>query len=120
MDFAYVIPQLLVAAPGVITLVVGIALIAARRERLAARARGLGVAGCAVLLVGNVTNAAYTAALPLLLRDRTVRDLSVLMGGVGLLFVLLNCVGLALLIAALLNAGTPRPAPWPGTHTGTV
>ena len=115
-DYAYAIPQLLFATPTVITLVVGIVLIAVRRDRLGPRSRGLGIAGCAVLLVDGLANTVYTVALPQLLRERSISDLNVVIGVSGLFFVLLNCVGLALLVAALVTAGgrqaPPPPAPW--------
>ena len=117
-DYAYAIPQLLFATPTVVTLVIGIVLIAVRRDRLGPRSRGLGIAGCAVLLVDGLVNTAYTVALPQLLRERSISDLNLVIGVSGLFFVILNCAGLALLVAALVTAAGGRPAPPPPAPWG--
>jgi drug/metabolite transporter (DMT)-like permease len=110
-DLLYVVPQVVFALPTIITLVVGLVLLRARRDRLAPRARALGVAGLAVLLAGGLADLVYLALVPQLLRGRDWERAQVMIAGGSLLFMVLQCLGLALLIAALLGTAPPKD-PW--------
>ncbi len=110
-ELAYMVPQMLFALPAIVTLVVGLALLWARRERLGSRPRMLGMAGLVVLLVGALLNMAYLAALPSYIRDYGFHESQVMFAGTSLMFLTLHVLGLALLIAALV--ATARPIdPW--------
>jgi hypothetical protein len=102
-DLYYIVPQVVFVLPTVVTLVVGLVLLWARRDRLAPRTRSLGVAGLAVLLAGALADVVYVVLLPRLLRDGKWEQTGVVLAGSSLLFIVLHCLGLALLIAALLG-----------------
>ncbi|WP_327011106.1 hypothetical protein OHA72_29835 [Dactylosporangium sp. NBC_01737] len=118
-DLLYVVPKVVFGLPVIVTLVIGVVLLRLRRDRLAPRARNLGVAGLAVLLAGGVADVVYVALLPNLLRNGTWERVQVLLAGSSVLFIVLHCLGLALLIAALLATAPPKD-PWggPPAHAG--
>ncbi|GLI02147.1 hypothetical protein Pa4123_74250 [Phytohabitans aurantiacus] len=108
----YVAMQAVSYLPSVILLVVGISLVAARRQRLTRRSGTFAIGGLAFMLVTTVISAAWSAGLVFLI-DNDVVDtnsfgpLSLL---VGVVLTMLNGGGLGLLIAAVLTGG-PEPAP---------
>jgi hypothetical protein len=105
------LPQVAFAMPTIATLVVGVALVWARRERLAPRAWRLAVAGLAVLLTGALADMLYLGLLPQLLRRGPWQDMNLLIAGMSLLFLVLHVLGVALLIAAILASAPPKD-PW--------
>ena len=115
-DLVYVVPQLALALPTLATLIAGLVLMNARRGRLAPRSRSLGVAGCLVLVLAALVNAGYAVALPTLVREAGPQGIGVLALVFGVVLVLLDCVGLGLLIAAVLagsRTALPPRQPWP-------
>ncbi|MGI5184998.1 hypothetical protein ACQEVZ_52975 [Dactylosporangium sp. CA-152071] len=118
-ELEYLLPQLLFSLPAVVTLTVGVVLLWNRRGRLLPRVRALGSAGLAVLLAGAVTNLLYQLLLPEILRGGRLMEMRVAIAGINLLFVVLQVLGLALVIAALL-ATAPPATPWsqPAPETG--
>ncbi|MEV4137535.1 hypothetical protein AB0J72_35845 [Dactylosporangium sp. NPDC049742] len=118
-ELEYLLPQLLFALPAVVTLTVGAVLLWNRRGRLLPRVRALGSAGLAVLLAGAVTNLLYQLLLPEILRGGRWMEMRVAIAGMNLLFMVLQVLGLALVIAALL-ATAPPATPWsrPAPETG--
>ena len=116
LDLAYVVPQLALALPTLATLIVGLVLMNARRGRLSPRSRALGVAGCLVLLLAALVNAGYVIALPTLIREAGAQGIGILALAFGVVLVLLDCVGIGLLIAAVLAGSRPAlppQQPWP-------
>lgn len=108
----YVVGQVISYLPSVIILVVGIALVAARRERLTRRSGVFAIGGLAFMLVTTVGGAAWSASFVFLIDGDAVGldgigPLSLL---VGLVLTVINGGGLGLLIAAILTGG-PEPAP---------
>jgi hypothetical protein len=114
--FAYVGPQLLFALPPLVALLVGLVLLAGRRNRLTPGSRRFGMAGCAVLLVGSLVDAVRVVLFPQLIANQSAASIELLFAGIGIVQVLLYCVGLGLMIAAILAgsapATAPGPAPW--------
>lgn len=110
-DFAYVIPQLALALPSLATLIVGLVLLNVRRDRLTARARSLGVAGCVVLVLAGLVNAGWALSLPMMVRDASAQQIGLVGLGFGVVLVILDSVGLGLLIAAVLAGGRRAMAP---------
>ncbi|MEJ3748539.1 hypothetical protein WEI85_35320 [Actinomycetes bacterium KLBMP 9797] len=108
----YVAGQLIAQLPALLVLVVGLALVAARRRMLTGRSGALAVAGLIVLLVGVIATVGWTASFPWLIGDDVVdlSDFGLLAFAVGMMLTLLHAVGLALMIAALLASGR-RAAP---------
>jgi hypothetical protein len=115
-DLYYVLPQAVFALPAIVTLIVGVALLWARRKRLAHRAWTLGVAGLTVLLAGAVADVVYLALLPRVIRDGGWPESRALLAGASLGFLVLHVLGMALLIAGLLATARPDD-PWPGPAT---
>jgi hypothetical protein len=117
MSLAYLLPQLLFSVPTAVTLVIGIVLISARRDRMTPRSCRFGLAGCAVLLVAALVQVAYSATLAELVRGRpTVAQVQLVADLFAFVSVAINCVGLALLVASVLAGSTPAgavPAGWP-------
>jgi len=126
-EFAYVAIQVAAQLPALIVLVVGLVLVAARRRTLNGRARGLGLAGCAVLLAGLLATTAWTSSYIWIYAggDLDVREFGLITSVVGLFLTLIHATGLALVIAAVLAGARPatppdfpipRDAPTPGPH----
>lgn len=126
-EFAYVVIQFAAQVPVLLVLVVGLALVAARRRTLTGRAGTLAVAGCAVLLLATLANVAWIASIPWVIdgRDFDASDFGVLAAVVGLALTLVHATGLALIIGAVLAGRRPptdpafpipRDRPAPGPH----
>ncbi|GAB3850614.1 hypothetical protein ACFPIJ_25910 [Dactylosporangium cerinum] len=111
-DLYYFVPQAAFALPSIATLIVGVALLWARRKRLAHRAWTLGLAGLAVLLAGAVADLVYMALLPRVIRYGDWQESRALLAGASLGFLVLHVLGMALLIAGLLATARPDD-PWP-------
>jgi hypothetical protein len=95
-------------------LIVGVVLLVARRDRLAPRARVLGIAGCAVLLLNLlIGNSFEILVIRLYSADflDTARSIGTATAVYGVATTLLTCVGLGFLIAAILAAARAPPAP---------
>ncbi|MEN3609022.1 hypothetical protein AAH979_05670 [Plantactinospora sp. ZYX-F-223] len=106
----FVLVQGVVQVPIVLVLVVGLILLAARRDRLSRLAKGLAVAGCGVLLFGVLANVAWLASIPTLLRaDHSAAEFGIISAGVALMLNLCQAVGLGLLIGGLLAGGARPP-----------
>lgn len=104
-------PRLAYSVPGVVTLVVGVVLLCVRRRQLAPRAWSLGVAGLGVLLAGALADVVGLVLLEWLIHGGGLERTTVVFAGASLLFMVLDVLGTALLIAGLLS--TARPAdPW--------
>jgi hypothetical protein len=76
------------------------------------------VAGCLVLVLAGVVNAAWAVTLPLMVRDNSAQEIGLVGLGFGVVLVILDCVGLGLLIAAVLAGGRHPVIPPPplGPH----
>jgi hypothetical protein len=79
-----------------------VAIVLALVRPLPARARGLLVAGGALLASSHIGNAAWQAYIPTLLRDRGITDFNLLSMAVSAVLVLLELAGIGLLVAAAL------------------
>ncbi|MEV0129851.1 hypothetical protein AB0H83_15500 [Dactylosporangium sp. NPDC050688] len=110
-DLFLMAPRLAYSVPGVVTLVVGVVLLCVRRRQLAPRAWSLGVAGLGVLLAGALADVVGLVLLEWLIHGGGLERTTVVFAGASLLFMVLDVLGTALLIAGLLS--TARPAdPW--------
>ncbi|MEO3926713.1 hypothetical protein ABGB07_23010 [Micromonosporaceae bacterium B7E4] len=106
----FVLVQGVMQIPVLLVLVVGLILVAARRDRLSRLAKGLTVAGCGVLLIGILANVAWLALIPTLLRtDPSTTEFGVINAGVALVLNLCQAVGLGLLIGGVLAGGIRPP-----------
>ena len=120
-DFGYALGVTVTGAPVAMTLIVGAALLVARRDRLASRARVLGIAGCAVIFLNVLIIMAYSVLIPRLYTSDlfgSVQSIGALTAVYGLGTALVECVGLGLLIAAILAATPAQPAPSPPSVGG--
>ncbi|MGI5150055.1 hypothetical protein ACQEVC_27545 [Plantactinospora sp. CA-294935] len=106
----FVLVQGVMQVPVLLVLVVGLILVAARRDRLSRLAKGLAVAGCGVLLIGVLANVAWLALIPTLLRtDPSATEFGVINAGIALVLNLCQAVGLGLLIGGVLAGGIRPP-----------
>jgi hypothetical protein len=100
--------------PVTVTLIVGVALLLSRRDRLAPRARGLSIAGCAVGFLNVLLGSSFEIVVRRLF-SAGIRYSGKSIGTAttvhGFTTTLLMCVGLGLLIAAILAAAPAPPAP---------
>ncbi|MEU1888727.1 hypothetical protein ABZ491_24980 [Micromonospora rifamycinica] len=117
--FSYRLTQLLGHLPVLLTLLGVLVLAATARRRLPGRARSLLIAGAAVLLMLELLGAAWLAALPELVRSRSLsggmRQFELMNLTVNVVRWLGYPVGLGLVVAAVFvgRAATPAPdRPW--------
>ncbi|MDQ7905637.1 hypothetical protein RB614_14045 [Phytohabitans sp. ZYX-F-186] len=112
-EFGYVAIQFAAQLPALIVLVVGLALLAARRRTLTGRAGALAVSGCAVLLAGVLLSIAWTSSYIWIYSggDFDVTEFGLIASGVGLVLTLVHATGLALVIAAVLAGARPAAPP---------
>ncbi|MEU4545099.1 hypothetical protein [Nonomuraea dietziae] len=109
MSTATSLLPLLYLVPTVILLVVGIALTArARAEH--GRGATLGLVGCVVLLVAAILQGTYQALIPSLVESGGFEIITMMSMITGLLFTVLNVVGIGLLIFGVVaRRGGPQP-----------
>jgi hypothetical protein len=113
-EIGYAFSLVVTIAPVALTLTVGIVLLAIRKDRLTSRARVLGIAGCIAVFLNMLMAVAYGLLLPRLWASH-VFESAASIGTVSTLYglgsALVECVGLGLLMAAILAAAPAPPAP---------
>ncbi|MEQ4301438.1 hypothetical protein ABNF97_08615 [Plantactinospora sp. B6F1] len=102
----WVLTQGVFQLPVLLVLVVGLVLVAVRRDQLSRLAKGLAVAGCSVLLIGIVADTAWLASIPTLLAgDPSPTEFDMIRAGVSIVLTICHTLGLGLLIGGVLAGG---------------
>jgi hypothetical protein len=109
--------QLVIRAPLLIVYLAGLVILGARRDRLAPTSVRFGIAGLFALLVQELVSSASWLVVVSRIGNADLSHIGAITSVLGLIGVVLACIGVGLLIAAIV-AGATRLAPPVGGPVG--